>query len=112
MCSEYLRESLRYTVHRILESRYCERKRRTGGHMNIASREIRLACRPTGTPARENFELTEVKLSTLANGHVRVRNLWMSVDPYMRGRMRDYESYLPPFQIRKSIGRCSRRRGH
>jgi len=39
------------------------------------------------------IELAEVRLSTLADGHVRVRNLWMSVDPYMRGRMRDYESY-------------------
>jgi NADPH-dependent curcumin reductase CurA len=71
--------------------------------MNIASREIRLVTRPEGTPTRENFELAEVKFSTLADGHVRVRNLWMSVDPYMRGRMRDYESYLPPFQIGQAL---------
>ena len=90
-------------MHRIVKGRSCERKLGIRGHMNIASREVRLASRPTGTPTRENFELAEVKLSTLADGHVRVRNLWMSVDPYMRGRMRDYESYLPPFQIGQAL---------
>ena len=71
--------------------------------MNTASREIRLASRPEGTPTLDNFELAEVELNALADGHVRVRNQWMSVDPYMRGRMRDYESYLPPFQIGKAL---------
>jgi NADPH-dependent curcumin reductase CurA len=82
---------------------FCERELRIREHMNIASREIRLASRPTGTPTRENFELAEVELSALADRHVRVRNLWMSVDPYMRGRMRDYESYLPPFQLGQAL---------
>lgn len=71
--------------------------------MNTASREVRLASRPEGAPTQDNFELVEVQLSTLADGHVRVRNLWMSVDPYMRGRMRDYESYMPPFQIGQAL---------
>jgi NADPH-dependent curcumin reductase CurA len=67
--------------------------------MKITSREIRLRSRPTGPPTKDNFGLTEIELPALAEGHVRVRNRWMSVDPYMRGRMRDYESYLPPFRI-------------
>lgn len=71
--------------------------------MNVTSREIRLASRPTGLPSHENFELAEVHLSPLASGLVRVRNQWMSVDPYMRGRMRDYESYLPPFKLGQAL---------
>jgi NADPH-dependent curcumin reductase CurA len=71
--------------------------------MQTISREIRLASRPSGTPTLENFQLAEMTLPTLADAEVRVRNLWMSVDPYMRGRMRDYESYLPPFQIGRAL---------
>lgn len=67
------------------------------------SREVRLVSRPSATPTKENFEVATVELSELADGQVRVRNLWMSVDPYMRGRMRDYESYLPPFEIGKPL---------
>jgi len=47
----------------------------------------------------ENFELKEIELPPVADGQVRVRNLWLSVDPYMRGRMNDVKSYVPPFQI-------------
>jgi NADPH-dependent curcumin reductase CurA len=71
--------------------------------MQTTSREIRLASRPSGSAALENFQLAEVALPTLAEGKVRVRNLWMSVDPYMRGRMRNYESYLPPFEIGRPL---------
>jgi hypothetical protein len=58
-----------------------------------------LKSRPSGTPTHDNFELKELELPTLADGQVRVRNLWLSVDPYMRGRMNDVKSYVPPFQI-------------
>jgi NADPH-dependent curcumin reductase CurA len=71
--------------------------------MQTISKEIRLASRASGTPALENFQFAEVTLPALAEGKVRVRNLWMSVDPYMRGRMRDYESYLPPFRIGRAL---------
>jgi NADPH-dependent curcumin reductase CurA len=71
--------------------------------MQTISKEIRLASRPSGTPTLENFQLAETTLPALVDGEVRVRNLWMSVDPYMRGRMRDYESYLPPFQIGQAL---------
>ncbi|MET4059184.1 NADPH-dependent curcumin reductase CurA [Arthrobacter sp. UYP6] len=63
------------------------------------SREIQLASRPEGWPTQENFRLAEVALPELAQGQVLVRNLYMSVDPYMRGRMNDVKSYVPPFQI-------------
>ncbi|MFS0737521.1 NADP-dependent oxidoreductase [Sphingomonas sp. 1P06PA] len=58
-----------------------------------------LASRPEGTPQPDNFELGEITLPPLGEGEVRVRNLWLSVDPYMRGRMNDVKSYVPPFQI-------------
>jgi NADPH-dependent curcumin reductase CurA len=58
-----------------------------------------LKSRPSGMPTHDDFELKEVALPPLAEGQVRVRNLWLSVDPYMRGRMNDVKSYVPPFQI-------------
>jgi len=65
----------------------------------IESREIRLKARPQGMPTDECFELATVGLPEISDGEVLVRNLWMSVDPYMRGRMDDVESYIQPFQI-------------
>jgi NADPH-dependent curcumin reductase CurA len=64
-------------------------------------RQIVLASRPSGWPAAGNFELTEADRPELADGQVRVRNLFMSVDPYMRGRMNDLNagSYVPPFRL-------------
>src|SRR5947199_6356607 len=64
-----------------------------------ASREIRLKSRPVGMPAAANFELATVNLPEPGPGEVQVRNSWMTVDPYMRGRMNDVKSYVPPFQI-------------
>jgi NADPH-dependent curcumin reductase CurA len=62
-------------------------------------RQIVLASRPSGWPTRDNFALTEAGRPELDDGQVRVRNLFMSVDPYMRGRMNDVKSYLPPFGL-------------
>src|SRR5206468_11344841 len=60
---------------------------RTGDkHM---ARAWHLKSRPTGMPTLENFELKDVELPPLADREVRVQNLWLSVDPYMRGRMND-----------------------
>ncbi len=67
--------------------------------MAETTREIRLASRPGGTPVSENFELAEVPIPEPGEGEVLVRNSYLSVDPYMRGRMRDLKSYIPPFQI-------------
>jgi len=63
------------------------------------TRAWHLKSRPTGMPTADNFELRDVTLPELGDGHVRVKNLWLSVDPYMRGRMNDVKSYVPPFQI-------------
>jgi len=65
----------------------------------FTSREVRLKSRPVGLPTADNFELASVELGAPGEGEVLVRNRWMSVDPYMRGRMYDRESYVPPFQI-------------
>jgi hypothetical protein len=67
--------------------------------MVAISQEIRLKSRPAGLPQVDNFELAKVELQPLRDGEVLVRNIWMSVDPYMRGRMTDRASYVPPFQL-------------
>jgi hypothetical protein len=58
-----------------------------------------LKSRPNGIPTPDNFELKEVDLPPLSDGQIRVRNRWLSIDPYMRGRMNDVKSYVPPFQV-------------
>jgi NADPH-dependent curcumin reductase CurA len=67
------------------------------------SRELRLASRPTGFPTPDTFELAEVALGEPGPGEVIVRNTIMSVEPYMRGRMNDAKSYVPPFEIGKPL---------
>ena len=63
------------------------------------NKQIRLASRPVGWVSEENFTITEEPVPDPADGEVVVRNVFMSVDPYMRGRMNDVKSYIPPFQI-------------
>ena len=58
-----------------------------------------LVRRPHGWPVPEDFALREVPVEAPAEGRVLVRNLHFSVDPYMRGRMNDVKSYIPPFQL-------------
>jgi NADPH-dependent curcumin reductase CurA len=70
---------------------------------NIISREIRLASRPNGMPTAENFTLARTELAPLPDRQVLVRNLFMSVDPYMRGRMNGGKSYVPPFELGKPL---------
>ena len=67
------------------------------------SREIRLSSRPEGIPTAANFTLVETELQPLQDQHVLVRNLFMSVDPYMRGRMNEGKSYVPPFELGKPL---------
>lgn len=67
--------------------------------MTAISRQFHLASRPGGAPALENFKLVERELDAPSEGQIIVRNLWLSVDPYMRGRMVDRSSYIPPFGI-------------
>ena len=67
--------------------------------MPTRSREIRLAARPRGAPVASDFELAEVELPDPAEGQILVRNAFVSVDPYMRGRMNDAKSYVPPVPL-------------
>jgi len=67
------------------------------------SREIRLKSRPIGMPTAVNFELAQVELLAPSEGQLLVKNSYMSVDPYMRGRMNDTKSYIPPFQLGEAL---------
>jgi NADPH-dependent curcumin reductase CurA len=69
----------------------------------MQTREIRLAARPVGTPTAADFALAEATLREPAPGEAVVRNLYMSVDPYMRTRMNDVPSYTPPFEVGKAL---------
>jgi NADPH-dependent curcumin reductase CurA len=75
--------------------------------VEIVSHEIRLKNRPVGLPSEGDFELVTVPMPTPGTGEVLVRNLYMSVDPYMRGRMLDQPSYVQPFQVGQTLdGGC------
>ena len=63
------------------------------------ARAWHLERRPNGMPTLEDFALREVALPELGEGMIRVRNRWLSVDPYMRGRMNDAKSYAAPFAL-------------
>jgi NADPH-dependent curcumin reductase CurA len=67
------------------------------------NREIRLRRRPVGMPGPGDFDLVETPVPSPAEGQVLVRNIYMSVDPYMRGRMMDRKSYIPPFQVGETL---------
>ena len=69
----------------------------------MRSREIRLKSRPAGMPAESDFEAAEIDLGPLGDGMVRVRNRFISTDPYMRGRMMDGPSYASPFPLGAAI---------
>ena len=58
-----------------------------------------LKSRPKGMPVAGDFEMKDVGTTALADGQIRVTNRWLSVDPYMRGRMNDVKSYVPPFAL-------------
>ncbi len=71
--------------------------------MPIESREVRLASRPKGQVTLDNFSFSTVELPEPGPGEVLVRNTFLSVDPYMRGRMNDRKSYVPPFELGKAM---------
>ena len=64
--------------------------------MSTINRQILLASRPQGEPGAENFKLVESAVAPLADGQVLVRHHFLSLDPYMRGRMNDAKSYAVP----------------
>jgi NADPH-dependent curcumin reductase CurA len=63
------------------------------------SREIHLVSRPAGSPTPDDFKAVDTELGDPGPGEVLVRNTFISVDPYMRGRMNDVKSYVPPFAL-------------
>ena len=65
----------------------------------MKNKQVCLASRPTGWVTPENFSVQETDVGEPGEGEVLVKNLFMSVDPYMRSRMNDAKSYIPPFQI-------------
>jgi NADPH-dependent curcumin reductase CurA len=72
-------------------------------HPLMLNKEIRFASRPTGIPTSDNFKLVDADVPELNDDEVFVRTLYISVDPYLRGRMREGRSYVPPFQIGEVI---------
>ncbi len=63
-------------------------------------REFHLKSRPEGVPTEDNFELVETEMPQAGRSRrVSGSELWLSVDPYMRGRMSEGPSYVPPFEI-------------
>lgn len=73
----------------------------------VQSKQIELVSRPDGMPQQSNFEMRTAEVGPIKDGEILVKNQWMSVDPYMRGRMKDTDSYVPPFQIDEPLeGGC------
>ncbi|MPT14660.1 MAG: NADP-dependent oxidoreductase [Microbacterium sp.] len=70
---------------------------------HTVSTQIQLARRPEGWPTHDDFRTVEVELSDPAPGEVRVANEFVSVDPYMRGRMNDVRSYVAPYALDEVI---------
>lgn len=67
------------------------------------STQIQLAARPVGWPTDADFRTVRIELPELAPGEVRVQNVFLSVDPYMRGRMNDVKSYTPPYALGETM---------
>lgn len=65
--------------------------------------EIHLVNRPTGMPSHEDFHFINNEIPEPAKDEVLIRTLYLSVDPYMRGRMNDTKSYIPPFELNAVI---------
>ena len=66
---------------------------------DYAAQQIHLVSRPTGMPTLDDFKLVEVELEAPSKGQVLVKNRYMSVDPYMRGRMRPEGIYAAPYAL-------------
>ncbi|RTE64722.1 NADP-dependent oxidoreductase [Amphritea opalescens] len=68
-----------------------------------SNREIQLLRRPVGIPSKEDFKLVSHPVAELQEGEVLVKNTWLSVDPYMRGRMMERASYIEPFALNEVL---------
>jgi NADPH:quinone reductase len=70
---------------------------------NKLNKKILLANRPAGMPTLDNFEIADAEMPQPQEGEVLIRTLYLSVDPYMRGRMNEGKSYVPPFALHEVI---------
>src|SRR5437879_4036569 len=68
------------------------------------NRQITLAARPTGMPKEADFKRVESLAPAAKPGEILVRGIYLSVDPYMRGRMNDVKSYARPVQLGEMMG--------
>ncbi|MFX3673131.1 MAG: NADP-dependent oxidoreductase [Paenisporosarcina sp.] len=66
-------------------------------------KQILLKNRPTGTPTHENFDIVKVPIGKPETGEMLIKTVYISVDPYLRGRMNDAKSYIPPFELDEVI---------
>ena len=71
--------------------------------MSITARQIHLVSRPDGMPNHDHFATVEVELPALGDGQVLIKNHYMSVDPYMRGRMRAQGVYAEPYALNQPM---------
>ena len=67
--------------------------------MATINRQVLLASRPQGPVTEDNVRIVDAPIGAPGTGEVLVKNEWLSLDPYMRGRMNDVKSYVPPVQI-------------
>ncbi|HCA37148.1 MAG TPA: NADP-dependent oxidoreductase, partial [Gammaproteobacteria bacterium] len=70
---------------------------------NYSANEIHLINRPAGMPSAADVEMVQRELTPPAAGQVLIKNLYMSVDPYMRGRMRENAVYADAYQLNKAM---------
>ncbi|KHF37544.1 putative NADP-dependent oxidoreductase YfmJ [Paenibacillus sp. P1XP2] len=69
----------------------------------LMNKSIVFVSRPVGMPSMDNFEFREAPVQAPAEGQVVVRSIYLSVDPYMRGRMSDAKSYVEPYRLNEVI---------
>ena len=69
----------------------------------MKNKQILLASRPPGMPTLDNFSVVDADVPEPKDGEVLLRTRFLSVDPYMRGRMREQKSYVPPFALNEVI---------
>ena len=69
----------------------------------MKTEQIVLASRPKGIPIVDNFRIEKIELPEIKESEVLLQGMYYSVDPYMRGRMNNTKSYVPPFQINQPI---------
>jgi NADPH-dependent curcumin reductase len=79
--------------------RYARNDEKSGGNIMAQGKRIVLASRPVGEPKPSDFRIEEVAIPTPGTGEVLLRTIWLSLDPYMRGRMDEGPSYSPPVPV-------------